>query len=243
MRASPTHAKTDGWGRRYTAALGRYLTHGPTASLAPAAGLGRQAVALGLETLDVAKIHKKALAAVASPAASKAGTGAIRQARLFFAEAIHPIEQTHDAARQFDRHIHQLNRTLHRRSEETSAVSLRLKQTILRRRDAEAALAKSGKEHALLLDKAHRLQTHLRRLTREFLSKHENERRKMSRHLHDEIAQTLLGIHVRLLALKTGAKAHAKNLKKEIANTQRLVKESVKLIDRAADKYGNLHER
>src|SRR5206468_10017707 len=48
--------------RRYVTALRKHLKQGPRASLQPARGLGRQAVAIGLETLDVARIHEEALA-------------------------------------------------------------------------------------------------------------------------------------------------------------------------------------
>ena len=50
-----------------------------------------------------------------------------------------------------------------------------------------------------------RLQKHLRHLTHQILSAQEEKRKKISRELQDEIAQTLLGINVRLLTLKKEA--------------------------------------
>jgi Histidine kinase. len=50
----------------------------------------------------------------------------------------------------------------------------------------------------------------------------EDERQKISHQLQDGIAQTLLGINVRLLALKTAAKGNTANLKKDIASILRL---------------------
>jgi len=197
---------------------------------------------LGLETLDVATIHEKTVASMASPAASKAGSNAFRRAHLFFAEAIAPIEQTHAAARESDLHIGQLSQTLTQRTAESSSTNQRLKRSIRRRLEAEDALKKSSRQHTRLVAQAHRLQLHLRHLTRRFLSTHEDKRRKMSRQLHDEIAQTLLGLNVRILALKNAARADTENLKKEIASTQRLVKESITIINRAADEYGIPHE-
>ena len=82
----------------------------------------------------------------------------------------------------------------------------------------------------------------MRHLTRKILSAQEDERQKTSRQLHDEIAQTLLAINVRLLTLKKAAKANTENLKKEIAETQRLVKQSVKTIQRLAHEFGVHHE-
>jgi signal transduction histidine kinase len=83
-----------------------------------------------------------------------------------------------------------------------------------------------------LVKESRRLQKHLRHLTHQILSAQEEERKKISRDLHDEIAQTLLGINVRLLTLKNGATANTESLQKEIASTQRLVKESVKTMSR-----------
>ena len=52
--------------------------------------------------------------------------------------------------------------------------------------------------------------------------------------LNDEIAQTLLGINVRLLTLKRAAKGSPETLAQEIARTERLVEESMQSIDRFA---------
>jgi signal transduction histidine kinase len=66
------------------------------------------------------------------------------------------------------------------------------------------------------------------------MSAQEDERSKISRELHDEVAQTLLGINVRLLMLKKDASFDTERLKKEIASTQRLVEESVRSINQFA---------
>jgi signal transduction histidine kinase len=66
----------------------------------------------------------------------------------------------------------------------------------------------------------------------------EDERKSISVELHDEIAQTLLGINVRLLSLKQEARVNHKGLKKEIAGTQRLVVKSVKSVRRVARELG-----
>jgi hypothetical protein len=50
---------------RYLAALRKHLKQSPCASFEPARALGRQAVAGGLETLDLARIHQRARVDVA----------------------------------------------------------------------------------------------------------------------------------------------------------------------------------
>jgi signal transduction histidine kinase len=66
----------------------------------------------------------------------------------------------------------------------------------------------------------------------------ENERKKISLELQDEIAQTLLGINVRLLSLKQQSRNSTKGFKNEIASTRRLVVESAKSVRRVAREIG-----
>jgi signal transduction histidine kinase len=103
-----------------------------------------------------------------------------------------------------------------------------------KRRTAESALKKSEKHHILLLSQSRQMQEHLRHLTRKILTAQEDERREISRELHDEIAQTLTGINVRLANLKREAVVNTKGLKGKIAGTQRLVQKSVKIVHRFA---------
>ena len=225
--------------RGYATALHRHLKQGPRASLQRARGLGREAVALGLETLDVARIHE---AALASLEASSGRDGFIKRAEIFFAEAITPIEKTHRAARKANAHLNQLNKTLGRRTVDLATSNRFLKQGIAQRKAAEEALKRSGKNCAKLLEQSRHLQDYLQHLTHRTLSAQEAKRAKISRQLHDEIAQTLLGINVRLLTLKTEATVNAKGLKKEIASTQRLVENSVKTMRRFWREFGIHHE-
>jgi len=220
------------------------LGQGPGASLQPALGLGRQAVALGFETLDLARFHAQALVALVSPrGSSRTRQRMIERAKNFFAETIVPIEKNHRAALKAAIRLHQLTNTLRRRTVESSASTRHLELGIAQRQTAEAALKKSAQQHAKLLTEAHRLQKHLRYLTHESLSTQENERQNTSRQLHDEIAQTLLAINLRLLTLKTSAKANTESLKKEIDNTQRLVKESVKSVNLFAHEFVIQHKK
>ena len=115
-----------------------------------------------------------------------------------------------------------------------AASSRSLKRGIAQRKTMEAALKESGAHYKALLEESLALQEHLRHLTHQILSAQEAERKKISRELRDEIAQTLLGINVRLLTLKKAAKGNTANLKKEIAKTQRLVQESVQSINQFA---------
>ena len=64
----------------------------------------------------------------------------------------------------------------------------------------------------------------------------------MSLKLQDEIAQTLVAIHLRLVELDKELTIHTDAFKKEIANTQRLVEESVEIINGCAHEFGIVYE-
>jgi signal transduction histidine kinase len=227
--------KLNGLAQRYVAALRKHLTQGPRASLQPAQGLGRRAMALGLETLDLARFHEQALIALVLPGSSP-GTrdGMVRRAGKFFAEAITPIEETHRTAQEANASLNQMIQTLNQRSVDLAASNRRLKQEILQRKSVEASLRKSERHYSRLLTQSRHMQEQLRRLSRQLLSAQEEERKRISRELHDQIAQTLTGINIRLSSLKTEAAGNVKGLQQKITSTQRLVEKSVEIVHRFA---------
>jgi len=218
------------WARRYRRAVRRFLQQGPSANPRPAVRLGRQAVDLGLETLDVARIHAQALTGLASLSGASRTTGhkIIGRAESFFTLAIVPIEATHSATLESETRIVQLAKTLRRSSQESSAVDRELKRATAKRREAEAALKKSAERHAKLLAEAEELQNHLRHRLRDILLTQEDERDCTSRELRNEVAQALVAIDLSLLALKTSADVNREKLEKGIAKAQRLIQESLR---------------
>ena len=190
-----------GLSQKYVAALGKNLKQGSQASLKPALELGRQAAVLGLETLDLARIHEQALATLKLSSVKNAFT---KLAGIFFTEVNTAIEEKHRAAREI------------MVTEEVSAIN--------------------GKSHDKCLEESLELQKCLRQLTHRVLEAQEDERKKLSHELRDEIAQTLLGINVRLLSLKQGDRSNIQSLKNEIASTQRLVVKSARTVQRYAHK-------
>ncbi len=225
-----------GLSQRYVTALQKHLKSGPSANLQPALRLGRRAVVLGLETLALARIHERAINILEL---SKSRNGFLKQAEIFFTEALTPIVETHRAARQSQIQLNRLNGMLGRRTAELAVTHRQLQRGIVRRKSVEAALKISGKHYAKLLKDSLQLQEGLRQLTHEVLASQEDERRKISRELQDEIAQTLLGINVRLLTLKQEARTNTRGLKNEIASTQRLVLKSARSVRRVAREFGH----
>ncbi|MFZ4768263.1 MAG: sensor histidine kinase [Roseimicrobium sp.] len=229
--------KTDlpAYTKSYLAALGRHLKQDADADLKPAQRLGLRAIKLGLETLELARIHEEALIALVLPHFSPdTSDGMVRRAGVFFAEVITPIEQTHRGAQEANAHLKVMVETLTKRTAELDASNHKLKREIAQRREAETSHRTSEETTSKLLAKSRQMQEALRHLSRQLLSAQEEERRKISRELHDVIAQTLAGIDFQLASLKTVSAAGTTDLKKKIAVTQRLVKKSVDIVHRFA---------
>jgi signal transduction histidine kinase len=223
--------------QQYTATLEKHLKQGPRASLLPALDLGRQAVALGLETLDLARMHEGALVTLELSNTKNAFT---KLAGIFFTEANTAIEETHRAAQQTKADLSKVMTTLGRRTKELAVSNRQLQQGVVRRKVMEDDFARRGRHHQKCLEESLDLQKRLRHLTHQVLVAQEDERQKISRELQDEIAQTLLGINVRLLSLKQEARNNTNGLKNKIANTQRLVAKSARSVRQVGRKIGGL---
>jgi signal transduction histidine kinase len=221
--------------RRYQNALRSQMKQNRKASLESARGVGSQALAAGLQTLDLAKLHEQTLISELLPGCPPGKREAlIKRAGAFFATAIIPIEKTHFSAKEGDLYLRKFIETLSRRTVELAASNLELSQEVAQRKVVEAALKKSERHYSLLLAQSDHLQEQLRQLSRQVLSAQEDERREISRELHDVIAQTLTGINVRLAALAREAATNTKGLDRNIADTQRLVADSVDIVHRFA---------
>jgi signal transduction histidine kinase len=115
-----------------------------------------------------------------------------------------------------------------------AAANRELRREIIQRRKVEDALKKSEAHYAQLFERSVKMQDQLRQLSRQLLLAQEEERKRISRELHDEIVQTLVGINVHLASLKVHGQIHSKDLQRKITNTQRLVEKSVNIVHRFA---------
>jgi len=110
-----------------------------------------------------------------------------------------------------------------RRADVLAATNLELRQEIIRRQAVEASLKQSEQDQRRLLEQ-------LRQMSRQILLAQEDERKRISRELHDVIAQTLTGINVQLTALAKGAVINPKDLVRNIARTQQAVEKAVDIV-------------
>ncbi|HUR57158.1 MAG TPA: sensor histidine kinase [Opitutaceae bacterium] len=110
----------------------------------------------------------------------------------------------------------------------------RLHYEIDRRKSAEAALRLCQRSQHLLLREAHDMREQVRRLAHKVIRAQEEERKEISRELHDEIVQTLASVNVQLAALKVEARSTSKDARRNISHTQRMVRNSVRVVYRFA---------
>ena len=130
----------------YRAALRKFLKHGRRAGLESAQGLGSQALAAGLQTLDLAKLHEETLVKEVLPGCPDSQRATIiRQAGIFFTEAITPIETTHRGSREAAVHLNQIVEMLSQRTVELAAsnVEFRRRSSSARRRRRRSRKARA----------------------------------------------------------------------------------------------------
>ncbi len=174
----------------YQVELHRYLMDAPENNLDEARELGKRALDLGLDMLDLTKLHQESLIVFIRKFASVGIHSEVtRLAGIFLAESITPIEEAFKAVKKFNSEL--------------------LAQSI-------------------------QLQEELRTLSRGLLVVQEEERRRISRELHDIVAQSLTGINLRLASLTLQADVNTEDIHEKIAETQKLVEKSVEVVHRFA---------
>jgi len=233
--SSRSRGSSIGLSRQYEEALREQLALKTRASLRPAESLGREALAGGLDTLDLIKIHEHALIPLLPPdPSSRNSDGRIKRAASFLLEALSPIENAHRTAMKHNGQVNRLNVAMRRRTVELAVTHRTLKREIGRRDAVQRALKKSEQHYRKLLEKSRLMQEHLRHLSHELLSAQEEERKRISRELHDEIGQILTAINVGLGTLKKETTVNISVLKRKIASSQRLLEKSMNTVHRFA---------
>jgi signal transduction histidine kinase len=201
--------------------------------------LGAQAAKLGLDTLELAGIHEQALTELTPEVGDqKATQRLIARAAIFFNATLEPIQESHRAAQQIEAGLVTVNKALRQRTLELAASGRKLKTGIAERKQANASLVRSKIKSAQLVKELRRLEADLKTVTHKLYSVEEGERKKMSLQVHDGIAMTLLGIHVRLLTLQKSVAASQTSLNREIAITRRLVDQASKTINHFNQEFG-----
>jgi signal transduction histidine kinase len=217
---------------RYFVALRSHLTLGAKARAQTSQQLASDAVSINLEALGLKKMHVQALGKLPSRYGDGMADELTAQAAAFFSEVAQHFQKARLFAIAANAELKRLNATLDRIAKDMAASRRNLQVQVAARKTTEAALKATEHASGNFLRDSRLLERHLQKVSHQILSANEEERKQMSHFLQDEIAQALLGIHVRLLALKKEASAKHAGLTREISATQRLVDASVKTINR-----------
>ncbi len=134
-----------------------------------------------------------------------------------------------EAIRRGSRH-----RRLKQHSADLAGGGDRLEHEIERRKAGEVTIKKNKIEFHKLVLESEVMQEKLRHLTRQLISAQEEERREISRELHDGAVQELVGINIELSALRAGTLGAAPKLNARIAHIQKMVSKSVMALHRFA---------
>ncbi|MBC8039267.1 MAG: PAS domain S-box protein [Opitutaceae bacterium] len=115
-----------------------------------------------------------------------------------------------------------------------AASNEKLKREIVRRLASETALKKSERQALQALEEARELQEKLRQIAHQLLMVEENQRKQISRELHDKICQLLVGINVHLALFAKTAKSDPKGISRALVPLRRLVGNGVEIVHRFA---------
>ena len=227
----------------YQASLQAHWDKGPQLGLKSAHDLGDQAVVMGIETLQLALLHDQALSALTLPSwdADKRDV-MFNRAAIFFNEVFARIEQTHPAQVSPANALNHANVALKQRTRQLAVSRASLRSHIAKRKGRDKSLKNSDLLAKSLLRNSHKLEQKLKTLKHRILAATEEARKQISLEVHDEIAQTLLGINVRLLTLQKAAAANNGVASSQITLNQRLIQKSMKSITRFAHDLGSTHK-
>jgi len=224
---------------RYLDALRVYYKDATAEALRAAVVLGQDAAADGLGRQEMAKIHDEALTFILQPGCTpEHGRKVLSRTSSFFNTAIQAMENANTVAASDLLKVSAVNVELVQRTLDLAESHREVLEVTKQRKLSENALATNEAATVVLLKESQQLEDKLHEMTRNILSANEDEKKAISVKLQDEIAQTLLGIHVRMMALKGEVAANNEDLAREISITQRLVEESTASIRRYARELG-----
>ncbi len=213
----------------YHSALRDYLAQPNETTLQQAYELGRAAMSAGLGVFDVIRLHHLALN---DGVVSNDPTSVVRCAPIleaFLLETLSPFEAAHRGFRRAWERLEQLNTALAGHNEALALSNAQLEEEISMRQRTEAQLRESKDHYFKLFQKAHAMEASLRELSAQVLTAQEEERKRISRELHDEIGSTLTAVNVTIAVLKKHATSDA-GLRKKIADAEALLAESMETV-------------
>jgi signal transduction histidine kinase len=211
----------------YRRALRDYLRHRDNARLQAAYELGCIALRSGMGVFDLARLHEEILIqAMTGDGNPRELAHQARAAETFLLDALSPFETARRGIPEAYLRLGELNETLNQRNKALAAITAR-------QYPIEEALRTSKERCLKLFQQARSMKKDLQQHSAQMVMAREEERKRISRELHDEIGQVLAAVNVGLGMLKKQA-GHDRSFQKRVAATQTLLEQSMESVHRFA---------
>lgn len=216
----------------YQSILHDFLAQPDEGILQQAYEFGRAAMNAGLGVFDIIRLHHQALIDGVLPRDVEAARFA-PALQSFLLEVLSPFEAAHRGFRRALERMQQLNEALGERNEALASVNAQLQQEIATRQHTEAELRESKDHYLRLFYQARAMEDGLRDLSGQVLAAQEEERKRISRDLHDEVGQALTAVNVAVAMLKRQA-AGDLAFERKVAEAETLLAQSMETVHRFA---------
>lgn len=218
----------------YSRTLRKHLAAGAPSDLSGARRLGRNARSINLTANELAEIHKKAMKEITSPQGTAEKRARARRAFSFLSQVTASAAQGEaTVAPPSNSVLRTALAEMTRRATGLAAANDALKNEIARRETARLILQKDNDAAHEELFRSRHLAEEMRHLSHRLLTAQEDERRSISRELHDVVVQALTSIHLRLTVLKTQSSL-SPEISKRISVTEELLEKSVAIVHQFA---------
>ena len=221
--------RLSGLARKYLETLRRFVARKREADLEHAYELGRRAIAQRFGVLDMARIHQQALASLFPIMPELRQKATLRAAEVFFLDSLSPFEATHRGFCDTNNRLQRLIAEQEKRNQDLANMNGKLTLEIHRRKRTEKALRQSEKHFRRLFDQARAMEDALRDLSNKVLDVQEDERKRLSRELHDQTGQALTAISVTLASLGRDERSGTLR-KRRLREAQRLLRSTMETI-------------
>jgi signal transduction histidine kinase len=212
---------------RYRGALRAFLEHRDDVHLQFAYHLGCTALQGGMGVFDMARLHEEILPdALPKETGLKDAAQQTRAAETFLLDALSPFEAARRGLPDAYIRLGQLNETLGRQNKVLAAI-------VARQHPMEEALRVGKERYFKLFQQARSMKKEIRLHSAQMILAQEDERKRVSRELHDEIGQGLAAVNVGLGILKKQA-GHDRPFQDRVAATQALLEQSMESVHRFA---------
>jgi signal transduction histidine kinase len=228
-KTPPSAGQLAGFADSYRLALNQYLGRRDKAGLTHARQLGSKALAAQFDLSHLAQIHFESMGALLFSGASEAEQAGITAARKFFHEALAAFDDSHGDLTEHNRELLELNETLAASNQQLAKSNERLRDKI-QQQEVTATVSRDNEKHyRWLFEEAQKREESLRNLSRQLLRAQEDQRKAISRELHDEVGQALTAISLQIDAFRKGGSADSEW---KIQETKRLLQDSMERVHR-----------